>query len=222
MACPYGGDCLHPRGWDSGVGRPKPLRSRGIQWDLTPRRGAGQDDAAIRCALGGPPWFGRGWSFRRGALPGAGWPLPMAPRCFTKAFTGSIFMRCAHQRKVRLEAPSETHDRMTAIFQQWGNQVCARITSDAGQASLKNQSIWSIARNARLKEGRKRYACPLGTMPDVCSALSGRGRGAGADPVSTRPCERADDGEYLGCRQRLKNAVNDCIGIEPEKEHLGR
>ena len=21
---------------------------------------------------------------------------------------------------------------------------------------------------------------------------------------------------YLGCRQRLKNAVNDCIGIEPE------
>ena len=27
--------------------------------------------------------------------------------------------------------------------------------------------------------------------------------------------------QYLGCRQRLKNAVNDCIGIEPEEGHLG-
>jgi site-specific recombinase XerD len=28
--------------------------------------------------------------------------------------------------------------------------------------------------------------------------------------------------QYLGCRQRLKNAVNDCIGIEPEEDRLGR
>jgi len=27
--------------------------------------------------------------------------------------------------------------------------------------------------------------------------------------------------QYLGCRQRLKNAVNDCIGIEPKEEHVG-
>ncbi|MFZ0962614.1 MAG: site-specific integrase [Terriglobia bacterium] len=27
--------------------------------------------------------------------------------------------------------------------------------------------------------------------------------------------------QYLGCRQRLKNAVNDCIGIEPEEDRLG-
>ena len=26
--------------------------------------------------------------------------------------------------------------------------------------------------------------------------------------------------QYLGCRQRLRNAVNDCIGIEPESDHL--
>jgi site-specific recombinase XerD len=26
---------------------------------------------------------------------------------------------------------------------------------------------------------------------------------------------------YLGCKQRLKNAVNDCLGIEPETDHLG-
>jgi len=34
--------------------------------------------------------------------------------------------------------------------------------------------------------------------------------------VSVQTAER-----YLGCRQRLKNAVNDCIGIEPENDHLG-
>jgi site-specific recombinase XerD len=28
--------------------------------------------------------------------------------------------------------------------------------------------------------------------------------------------------QYLGCRQRFKNAVNDSIGIEPEEERLGR
>jgi integrase len=27
--------------------------------------------------------------------------------------------------------------------------------------------------------------------------------------------------QYLGCRRRLKNAVNDCIGIEPKEEHVG-
>jgi site-specific recombinase XerD len=27
--------------------------------------------------------------------------------------------------------------------------------------------------------------------------------------------------QYLGCRQRLKNAVNDCIGIEPDRHQLG-
>jgi site-specific recombinase XerD len=27
--------------------------------------------------------------------------------------------------------------------------------------------------------------------------------------------------QYLGCRQRLKNAVNDCIGIEPGEECHG-
>jgi hypothetical protein len=27
---------------------------------------------------------------------------------------------------------------------------------------------------------------------------------------------------YLGCRQRMKNAVNDGIGIEAEEERLGR
>ena len=27
--------------------------------------------------------------------------------------------------------------------------------------------------------------------------------------------------QYLGCRQRLKNAVNDCIGIEPTEGRLG-
>jgi site-specific recombinase XerD len=27
--------------------------------------------------------------------------------------------------------------------------------------------------------------------------------------------------QYLGCRQRLKNAVNDCIGIEPEEDGRG-
>jgi len=26
---------------------------------------------------------------------------------------------------------------------------------------------------------------------------------------------------YLGCKQRLKNAVNDCIGIEPAGDRLG-
>jgi site-specific recombinase XerD len=32
-------------------------------------------------------------------------------------------------------------------------------------------------------------------------------------PVSVQTAER-----YLGCKQRLKGAVNDRIGIEPEKE----
>jgi site-specific recombinase XerD len=27
--------------------------------------------------------------------------------------------------------------------------------------------------------------------------------------------------QYLGCRQRLKNAANDCIRIEPEEDRLG-
>jgi site-specific recombinase XerD len=28
--------------------------------------------------------------------------------------------------------------------------------------------------------------------------------------------------QYLGCRQRLKNAMNDCIGVEPEEDRLSR
>jgi len=35
--------------------------------------------------------------------------------------------------------------------------------------------------------------------------------------VSVQTTER-----YLGCRQRFKNAVNDCIGIEPGKDRLWR
>jgi integrase len=35
--------------------------------------------------------------------------------------------------------------------------------------------------------------------------------------VSVQTTER-----YLGCRQRLKNAVNDCIGIEPDGDHPDR
>ena len=35
----------------------------------------------------------------------------------------------------------------------------------------------------------------------------------GADLISVQTTER-----YLGCKQRLKGAVNDRIGIEPEKE----
>jgi len=34
--------------------------------------------------------------------------------------------------------------------------------------------------------------------------------------VSVQTTER-----YLGCKQRLKNAINDCLGIEPESDHLG-
>ena len=35
----------------------------------------------------------------------------------------------------------------------------------------------------------------------------------GADFISVQTTER-----YLGCKQRLNGAVNDWIGIEPEKE----
>jgi len=38
----------------------------------------------------------------------------------------------------------------------------------------------------------------------------------GADPILTRICFRQTTERYLGCKQRIRGAVNDNIGIEPQ------
>jgi len=54
------------------------------------------------------------------------------------------------------------------------------------------------------------------TICDLCSALPCFGRRVGANPISllgeisVQTTER-----YLGCKQRIRSAVNDRIGIEP-------
>jgi hypothetical protein len=50
---------------------------------------------------------------------------------------------------------------------------------------------------------------------DLCSALPRIGRRVGADPISLGHVSVQTTERYLGCKQRIRSAVNDRIGIEP-------
>ena len=63
---------------------------------------------------------------------------------------------------------------------------------------------------------RDRQARPARPAAHLRSSLPPRGWRTGSDPVSTRPRLHPDTERYLGCKQKLRIAVNDRLGIEPD------
>src|SRR6202166_1865559 len=57
---------------------------------------------------------------------------------------------------------------------------------------------------------------------DLCSALPRIGRRVGADSISFGHVSVQTTERYLGCKQRIRSAVNDRIGIEPSSNSAVR
>jgi hypothetical protein len=50
---------------------------------------------------------------------------------------------------------------------------------------------------------------------NLCSTLPCFGRRVGADPIPFGQVSVQTTERYLGCKQRIRSAINDRIGIEP-------
>ena len=97
---------------------------------------------------------------------------------------------------------------------------CVNKAGSVWGAGIIEQVFWSVVRECAAKAGIAKLAphdlrrtCArlyhvVGGELEQIQFLLGH--------VSVQTTE-----QYLGCRQRLKNAVNDCIGIEPERDQLG-
>ena len=88
-----------------------------------------------------------------------------------------------------------------------------------GGTGITEKVVWYVARECAAKVGIVNLAphALRRTCARLCHLAGGELEQIQflLGHISVQTTER-----YLGCRQRLKNAVNDCIGIEPETDHL--
>jgi hypothetical protein len=80
--------------------------------------------------------------------------------------------------------------------------------------SLTAKAVWHVVREYACKAHQE--ACASRSQKDMCPALSCCRWRTRANSVSAGARFHSDDGRYLGCKQRIRAAVNDRIGIEPE------
>jgi integrase len=97
---------------------------------------------------------------------------------------------------------------------------CVNKTGSVWGAKISEKFVWRVVRQCAAQAGLAKLAPH--DLRRTCARLC---KVAGGEleqiqfllgHVSVQTTE-----QYLGCRQRLKNAVNDCIGIEPEADRFG-
>jgi len=73
-----------------------------------------------------------------------------------------------------------------------------------------------LAHRERIRQTHRRgeVGAPR-SATDLCSALPRIGRRVGADSISLGHVSVQTTERYLRCKQRIRSAVNDRIGIEP-------
>ena len=107
---------------------------------------------------------------------------------------------------IRMEAASVSSGRVFRWVKKNGNAWGTGVTEKV---------IWAVVRECATKAGIAKLASHdlRRTCARTCHAAGGELEQIQflLGHVSVQTTE-----QYLGCRQRLKNAVNDCIGIEPE------
>ena len=91
--------------------------------------------------------------------------------------------------------------RVNKVGRTWGDGMTVK-------------AVWHI-----VKESARNHWCrqisAARSASDLCSPLPCFGRGVGADPISFGDVSVQTTERYLGCKQRIRSAVNDRIGIEP-------
>src|SRR5260370_30092476 len=101
-----------------------------------------------------------------------------------------------------------------------GMRAVRRLAYEAADCGLLSADL---ADGIRRVKGVKKLGVRLGnwrgevgatrSATDLCSALPCFGRRVGADPI---PLEAyLSSKKYLGCKHRIRSALNDHIGIEP-------
>ena len=97
---------------------------------------------------------------------------------------------------------------------------CVNKSGFVWGAGVTEKVVWSVVRECAAKAGIAKLAPHdlRRTCARLCHVAGGELEQIQflLGHVSVQTTE-----QYLGCRQRLKNAVNDCIGIEPEEDRLG-
>ena len=84
-------------------------------------------------------------------------------------------------------------------------------------AGMTSKVLWLIVREAASRAGIEKLA-PHDLRPHLCEALPSRRRGIGSNSVTARTCLDPNHRAFLGCKQNLRCAVSDQIGIEPEAQ----
>jgi integrase len=79
---------------------------------------------------------------------------------------------------------------------------------------LMEKAVWHVVREYARKAGIERLAPH--DLRRTCARLSCGGWRTGTDSVPPRACFNSTTERYLGCKQRIRSAVNDRIGLEPE------
>jgi hypothetical protein len=94
--------------------------------------------------------------------------------------------------------------------------ACSGRSTRRGASGRRNVAKGPVGCGPGGGPRRYREAGSSRPAPHVRPAVPLGGRRTRADPVSAGACLRPTTERYLGCKQKLRIAVNDRLGIEPD------
>ncbi len=119
----------------------------------------------------------------------------------------------AHVRTVPVPASVEGALTSWTSAAQVSSGAISRAINKAGRIAdhgFSPKVIWGVVKKA---------CADCGLAPhDLRTSVSRSQRRTGSNPISARPCQRSNDGTLHRLQARLRNAVNDAIGLERPNE----
>jgi len=112
-------------------------------------------------------------------------------------------------------------DCWTAAAEITGGTIFRRVNrmGKLWGSGITPKAIWHVVKAAATRAGISKFA-PHDLRRSLRPVLSLKRRGAGANPISARPRTVQTTERYLGCKQKLRHAVNDNLRLEDSRPSL--